>query len=63
MSVTKKTFRGTRKAFIRLEEAQALKLLKMTHIEIGWVCCRIRRKTSGFLHWEAAILPLCRKTG
>ena len=26
-----------------LEEAQALKLLKATHIKIGWVSCRIRR--------------------
>ena len=45
VSVTKKPFRGTRKAFVRLEEARALKLLKMTYINIGWVCCRIRKKT------------------
>ena len=44
ISVTKKPFRGTKKAFVRLEEARAPKLLKMTHIKIGWVFCRIRRK-------------------
>ena len=41
----KKTFRGTRKAYIMLEEARALKLLKVAHIKIGWVSCRVRRKT------------------
>ena len=33
--LTRKPFRGTRKAFVRLEEASALTLLKATHIKIG----------------------------
>ena len=45
VSLTRKPFRGTRKAFVRLEEASALTLLKATHIKIGWVSCRVRKKT------------------
>ena len=45
VSLTRKPFRGTRKAFVRLEEAIALTLPKTTHIKIGWVSCRVRRKT------------------
>ena len=37
VSLTKRPFRGIRKAFIRLEEARALMLLKATHIKIGCV--------------------------
>ena len=37
VSLTKRPFRGMRKAFVRTEEARALKLLKATHIKIGWV--------------------------
>ena len=43
--MTKKPLRGMKKAFVRTEEARALKLLKATHIKIGWVSCRVRRKT------------------
>ena len=35
VSLTKKPFRGTRKAFVRLEEASALTLLKATHLRSG----------------------------
>ena len=44
VSMTKRPFRGTRKAFINLEEARALRLMKATHIKIGWVSCRVRRR-------------------
>ena len=44
-SITKRPFRGKRKAYIGLEEARALMLLKVTHIKRGWVSCRVRRKT------------------
>ena len=37
VSLTKRPFRGRRKAFIIMEEARTLKLLKATHINIGWV--------------------------
>ena len=61
VSLTKRTFRGTRKAFVRMEEARALKLLKAANIKIGWVSCRVRRKTEvkrcyrclGFAHMAA----------
>ena len=45
VSLTKRPFRDTRKAFVRMEEARALKLLKVAHIKIRWVSCRVRRKT------------------
>ena len=45
VSLTKRPFRGIRKAFVKMEEARALKLLEATHIKIGWVSCRVRRKT------------------
>ena len=44
MSLTKRPYQGNRKAYVLLEEAQALKLLKATHIKIGWVSCRVRQK-------------------
>ena len=44
VSMTKRPLRGTRKAFVRLEELPALILLKVTHIKIGWVSCRIHQK-------------------
>ena len=61
VSLTRKPFRGTRKAFVRFEEAHALTLLKVTHIKIGWVSCRVRKKTEinrcyrclGFEHMAA----------
>ena len=43
--MTKRPFRGTRKAYVLLEEANTLKVLKVAHIKIGWVCCRVRQKT------------------
>ena len=43
--MTKRPFRGTRKAFVRLEEEKALILLKANHFKIRWVSCRGRRKT------------------
>ena len=46
VTMTKRPFRGTSKSFIKLEESRALKLLKVTHIKIGWVSCRARRKTA-----------------
>ena len=41
VSMTKRLFRGTRKAFIKLEETRALRLMKATHIKIGWVSSRV----------------------
>ena len=37
VSLTKTPYRGNRKAFVLLEEARTLKLLKAAHIKIGWV--------------------------
>ena len=37
ISLTKTLFRGNRKAYVLLEEARALRLLKAAHIKIGWV--------------------------
>ena len=45
VSLTKRPYRGVRKAYVLLEGAKALKLLKVAHIKIGWVSCRVRRKT------------------
>ena len=42
--LTKRPYRGNRKAFVLLEEAKALKVLKAAHIKIGWVSCKVRRK-------------------
>ena len=44
VSLSKTPYRGNRKAYVLLEEARALKLLKGAHIKIGWVSCRVRRK-------------------
>ena len=44
VSSSKTPYRGNRKAYVLLEEARALKLLKGAHIKIGWVSCRVRRK-------------------
>ena len=40
VSLTKRPFRGNRKACVILGETWPLKLLKATHIEIGWVSCK-----------------------
>ena len=61
VSLTKRPFRGNRKAYVLLEETWALKLLKAINIKIRWVFCRVRRKTvvdrwyrcSGFSHMPA----------
>ena len=44
VSLSKTPYRGNRKAYVLLEEARALKLLKGAHIKIEWVSCRVRRK-------------------
>ena len=44
VSLTKRPYRGKRKAYMLLEKAQALKLLKATHIKIECVSCRVRQK-------------------
>ena len=44
MSLSKTPYRGNRKAYVLLEEARALKVLKGAHIKIGRVSCRVRRK-------------------
>ena len=44
MSLTKRPYRGNRKVCVLLEEMRVLKLLKATHIKIGWVSCRVRQK-------------------
>ena len=44
LSLTKRPFRGNRKAYVLLEERWSLKLLKATHIRIRWVSCRVLRK-------------------
>ena len=45
MSLSKRPCRGNPNAYVLLEEARALKLLKGAHIKIGWISCRVRRKT------------------
>ena len=44
VSLSKRPYRGNWKAYVLLEEARVLKLLKGAHIKIGWVSCRVRRK-------------------
>ena len=44
VSRTKTPYRGNKKAYVLLEKARALKLLKAAQIKIGWVSCRVRRK-------------------
>ena len=44
VSPTKTPYRGNKKAYVQLEEARVLKLLKAAHIKIGWVFCRVGRK-------------------
>ena len=44
VSLSKTPYRGNQKAYVLLEEARALKLLKGAHIKIGWVSCKVRRK-------------------
>ena len=44
VSLTKRPSPGNRKAYVLLEKARALKLLKVTYIKIGWVSCRVRQK-------------------
>ena len=44
VSLMKTPYRGNKKAYVLLEEARALKLLKAAHIKIGWVSCRVRRR-------------------
>ena len=44
VSLTRKHFSGTKKAFVRLEEAPAQILFKANLIKIGWVFCRVHRK-------------------
>ena len=44
VSLSKTHYGGNRKTYLLLEESRALKLLKRTHIKIGWVSCRVRRK-------------------
>ena len=44
VSLTKRPYRRNRKAYVLLEEARALRLLKATYIKIGCVSCRVRRK-------------------
>ena len=44
VSLSKTPYRGNRKAYVFLEKAMALKLLKGAHIKIGWVSCRVHRK-------------------
>ena len=44
VSLSKTSCRGNRKAYVFLEEARALKLLKGAHIKMGWVSCRVHRK-------------------
>ena len=44
VSLTKTPYRGNKKAYVLLEEARALKLLRAAHIKIGWVSCRVRRR-------------------
>ena len=44
VSLSKTPYRGNREAYVLLEEARALKVLKGAHIQIGWISCRVRRK-------------------
>ena len=61
VSLSKTPYAGNRKAYVLSEEARKLKLLKGALIKIGWVSCRVRRKTEakrccrclGFVHMAA----------
>ena len=44
VTLTKTSYRGNRKAYVPLEVARALKLLKAGGIKIWWVSCWVRRK-------------------
>ena len=44
VSLTKRAYRGNRKAYVLLEKLRALKLLKATHIKTWWVYCRVHLK-------------------
>ena len=44
VSLTKRPYRGNRKAYVLLEETRASKLLKATYIKIRWISCRVRQK-------------------
>ena len=44
VSLTKRPYRGIRKAYVLLKETRTLKLCKASHIRIGWVSCGVRRK-------------------
>ena len=44
VSLTKTPYRGNRKAYVLLEEVRVIELLKVAHIKIGWLSCRVRRK-------------------
>ena len=45
ISLTRRHFKEARKAFVELEEALTFRLLRMTHIKIGWASCRMHRRT------------------
>lgn len=45
VNFTMKAFRGSLKAFVELSEDVATKLLRSGHIKVGWLSCRIRKKT------------------
>ena len=45
VSLTRRPLRGIQKAYVTLEEAWAFRLLKTVHIKMGWVSCRVHRKT------------------
>ena len=46
VSLGKRTCRRVMKAYLTPKEERALKLLKTTHIKIGWMSCIVRRKTA-----------------
>ena len=53
VSLSKRPFRDNRKAHVLPEKVRALKLLNGTHIKIGWVSCRVRKKlvVNRYYHW------------
>lgn len=45
VSLTKINSRGQRMAIVELNEQEANKLLEKTRIKVGWINCRVRRRT------------------
>ncbi|XP_033221009.1 mitochondrial 2-oxoglutarate/malate carrier protein-like [Belonocnema kinseyi] len=45
VNLTKRAFRGNLKAYIKLREELAERLARTGHLKVGWMSCRVRKKT------------------